>query len=92
VIRGRIVGTVWATRLHAALRGAKLVLVAVEDAAGRATGEVWVARDALDARRGETVLVAFGSGARNALVPGAEANRGLLADAAVAEIVDGSGA
>lgn len=90
MIRGRVVGRVWGTRLHPALREAKLLLVAVEDAAGRPSGEVWVARDTLDAGAGETVLVAFGSGARNVLLPGAEANRALLAEAAVAQIVDGA--
>ena len=51
------------------------------------TGEVVVAVDTLAARVGETVLVAYGSGARNVLVAGPD-NRHVLADAAVAEIVD----
>jgi ethanolamine utilization protein EutN len=92
MIRGKVVGQVWGTRMDARLRGATLLLVAAEDAAGAPTGEVVVARDQLDARRGETVLVAFGSGARNAILPGASANRGVLAEAAVVEIVDGTDA
>ncbi len=83
MIRGRVIGSVWATRKVAALDGQRLVLVAVDDA-----DRVMVAYDTLDAREGQTVLVAVGSGARNVLKPGPD-NRALCCDAAVALIVDG---
>jgi microcompartment protein CcmK/EutM len=90
VIRGTIIGNVWATRQAAGLTGRKLVLVAARDADGAATGRVVVAIDTMDARAGDDVTVAFGSGARNVLKPGPE-NRELLCDAAVAAIVEGAG-
>jgi microcompartment protein CcmK/EutM len=90
VIRGTIIGNVWATRQAAGLTGRKLVLVAERDAAGQPSGRVVVAIDTLDARSGQDVTVAFGSGARNVLRPGPE-NRDLLCDAAVAMIVEGAG-
>ncbi len=90
MIRGTIIGNVWATRQTPGLTGRKLVLVAERDAAGHASGRVVVAIDTLDARSGQDVTVAFGSGARNVLKPGPE-NRDLLCDAAVAMIVEGAG-
>lgn len=90
MIRGTIIGNVWATRQAAGLAGRKLVLVAERDAAGQPSGRVVVAIDTLDARSGQDVTVAFGSGARNVLRPGPE-NRDLLCDAAVAMIVEGAG-
>ena len=83
MMRGRVIGEVWGARHARGLDGRKLVLVASLE-----RDEVVVAIDTLDARRGDPVLVAFGSGARNVLVPG-PANRDLLCDAAVALIVDG---
>ena len=85
MIRGRVLGEVWATRQAAGLDGRKLVLVAVEG-----EDRVVVALDTLDARRDDEVLVAFGSGARNVISRGPD-NRGILCDAAVAMIVDGGG-
>ncbi|HEY6476804.1 MAG TPA: EutN/CcmL family microcompartment protein [Polyangia bacterium] len=90
MIRGTVIGKVWATRKARGLDGQKLLLVAARDAEGRASGRLVVAIDTLDARAGEDVTVAFGSGARNVLRPGAE-NRGILCDAAVAAIVEGEG-
>lgn len=90
MIRGTVVGEVWATRKARGLDGRKLVLVAARDAEGRASGRLVVAVDTLDVRAGEDVTVAFGSGARNVLRPGAD-NRDLLCDAAVAAIVEGAG-
>lgn len=90
MIRGTVVGEVWATRKARGLDGRKLLLVAARDGGGRASGRLVVAVDVLDARAGEEVTVAFGSGARNVLRPGAE-NRDLLCDAAVATIVEGAG-
>ena len=91
MIRGTIVGEVWATRKHPALAGAKLILVAeqeLSDSGFSHTGRLVVARDRLDARAGQTVLVAFGSGARRTghLPP----NFDVLADAAVVQVVDDS--
>jgi microcompartment protein CcmK/EutM len=90
VIRGTVLGQVWATRQAAGLAGQRLLIVAVRDAAGQATGRLVVATDVLDARTGEDVTVAFGSGARNVLRPGPD-NRDLLCDAAIAAIVEGAG-
>jgi microcompartment protein CcmK/EutM len=90
MIRGSVVGQVWATRKARGLEGRTLLLVAARDAEGRASGRLVVAVDTLDARVGEEVTVAFGSGARNVLRPGGE-NRDLLCDAAVAAIVEGMG-
>jgi len=89
MIRGTIVGQLWATRRAAGLDGRKLVLVAARDAAGASTGRLVVAIDTLDARAGEDVTVAFGSGARNVVAPGPD-NRDVLCDAAVAALVEGA--
>jgi ethanolamine utilization protein EutN len=91
VIRGRLIGEVWATRKAPGLAGRKLVLVAEErlvPGGCESTGRVVVAMDTLDAGPGDRVIVAFGSGARNALDPG---SRDVLADAAVVQVIDGSG-
>ncbi len=90
MIRGTVVGQVWATRKARGLEGRKLLLVAARDADGGPTGRLVVAIDVLDAGVGEDVTVAFGSGARNVLRPGPE-NRDLLCDAAIAVIVEGAG-
>jgi microcompartment protein CcmK/EutM len=90
MIRGTVVGQVWATRKAAGLEGQKLLLVAARDGEGQPTGRLVVAIDVLDARGGEDVTVAFGSGARNVLRPGPD-NRDLLCDAAIAAIVEGAG-
>ena len=90
MIRGTVIGQVWATRKARGLDGQTLLLVAARDAEGRPTGRLVVASDTLDARAGEDVTVAFGSGARNVLRPGPD-NRDLLCDAAIAAIVEGAG-
>lgn len=90
MMRGTVVGQVWATRRAAGLDGRKLVLVAARDAEGQPTGRVVVAIDTLEASDGDDVTVAFGSGARNVLRPGPD-NRDLLCDAALATIVEGAG-
>jgi ethanolamine utilization protein EutN len=90
MIRGTVVGQVWATRKARGLEGRKLLLVAVRDAQDRSSGRLVVAIDELDAGAGQDVTVAFGSGARNVLRPGPE-NRDLLCDAAVAALVEGVG-
>ena len=89
MIRGTVVGQVWATRKARGLDGQKLLIVAALDAEGRATGRLVVAIDVLDAGGGEDVTVAFGSGARNVLRPGPD-NRDLLCDAAIAAVVEGA--
>jgi microcompartment protein CcmK/EutM len=92
VIRGTIVGTVWATRQARGLTGRKLVLVAERDAEGAASGRLVVAIDTLDAGAGEDVTVTFGSGARNVVADGKDDRTStLLCDAAVAAIVEGAG-
>lgn len=90
MIRGRVVGEVWATKKAPRLAGRKLLLVAEmrPDADGTGpTGRVVVATDSLDAGVGDAVVVAFGSGARNAESPG---SRDVLTDAAVVQVIDGS--
>lgn len=90
MIRGTVVGHVWASRQARGLDGQRLLLVAARDADDRETGRLVVAIDTLDARGGDDVTVAFGSGARNVLRPGPD-NRELLCDAAIAAIVEGTG-
>jgi microcompartment protein CcmK/EutM len=84
MIRGTVLGQVWATRKSAGLGGHRLLLVAVEG-----TERVVVSADVLDACVGQEVLVSWGSGARNVLRPGPD-NRDLLCDAAISLVVDGS--
>lgn len=85
MIRGRVIGEVWATRKAPGLTGRRLLIVGV-DGQDRAM----IAIDTLDAREGEAVMVSVGSGARNVLVPGPD-NRDVLCDAAISLIVDGEG-
>lgn len=90
MVRGRVIGHVWATKRAPRLAGRKLLLVAeqiVVDGQVRDTGRVVVAVDELDAGVGDPVVVAFGSGARNAVSPG---DRDVLVDAAVVQVIDGS--
>ena len=87
MIRGEVVGEVWATRKAPGLDGRKLLLVAVRERDGL-SDRVVVAIDTLDARRGDDVTVSFGSGARHVITPGPE-NRGVLCDAAVSTVIDG---
>jgi microcompartment protein CcmK/EutM len=87
VIRGPVIGQVWAARKAPGLSGRKLVLVAVRGEQAL-SDRVVVAVDTLDARSGDEVAVAFGSGARNVLWPGPD-NRGVLCDAAISVVVDG---
>ncbi len=84
MIRGKVIGQVWATRKAPGLSNQTLLLVA-EDR----TARVMLAIDTLDAGVGDVVLVSQGSGARNVLHPGPH-NRHILCDAAVSQVVDGS--
>lgn len=91
MIRGMVIGEVWATRKAPRLSNRKLLLVAEmshdgETAGARTTGRVIVAADRLEAGIGDHVIVSFGSGARNALSPG---SRDVLVDAAVVQVIDG---
>ncbi len=85
MIRGRVVGDVWATRKAPGLDGRRLLVVAVER-----EDRALIAIDTLDAREGDAVMVSVGSGARNVLQPGPD-NRALLCDAAISLIIDGEG-
>ena len=86
MIRGEVIGEVWATKKAEKLAGQKLLLVAeVADPGRRRTGRVVVATDLLDACAGDMVVVAFGSGARNAVEPG---SRDVLVDAAVVQVIE----
>jgi microcompartment protein CcmK/EutM len=85
MIRGRVIGEVWATRKAPGLGGRRLLLVGVEG-----EDRALVAIDTLDAGEGDAVMVSVGSGARNVLQPGPD-NRGLLCDAAISLIIDGEG-
>ncbi len=82
MMRGRVIGEVWASRKVAPLGGQKLLLVAGDG------GRLVVAADVLDARRGDHVLVSWGSGARNVLSPGSD-NRDELCDAAISLVIEG---
>ena len=84
MIRGRVIGQVWATRQCAGLDGRRLLLVAADE-----SERVVVASDTLDAGVGDTVLVSWGSGARNVERPGPD-NRAVLCDAAIAMVEDGA--
>lgn len=90
MIRGRVIGEVWATKKAPGLTGHRLKLVAVQGVDGPATsGRVVIAVDTLDAPPDQAVMVTFGSGARNVLRPGAGENRDLLCDCAISQIIDG---
>ena len=95
MILGRVIGQVWGTRRSAQLGPEKLLLVAQmgEPEAGgkrQPTGTIVVAMDNIGAGYGELVTVAWGSGARAVIKT--PPNRHILADAAVARIVDGTSA
>ena len=79
-----VVGTVVATKKHAALDGAKLLLVQPETPEGEARGPVLLAIDSVGAGVGERVLVVIeGKAAGDAL-----GRRGAPVDAAIVGIID----
>lgn len=90
--RGVLIGEVWATRKAEGLKGHSLKLVlespSLSDPAAY-HAPITVAVDTLDGKVGQPVLVAYGSGARNVVSAGA-GNRTVLADAAVAVLLDGT--
>ncbi|MBM4373063.1 MAG: hypothetical protein FJ098_15520 [Deltaproteobacteria bacterium] len=92
---GRVIGEVWGSQRSRQLGPQKMLLIAAlgppdGDGRRRCTGRVVVALDDIGARAGELVTVAWGSGARSVFQ--APENRDVLADAAVARIVDGTSA
>lgn len=90
MIRGRVIGEVWATKKAPSLSNQRLKLVVVHGTSGVVeSGRVVVATDTLDASLGQAVMVSFGSGARNVLRPGAGENRDLLCDCAISQVIDG---
>ena len=92
MIRGTVIGEVWATKKVPFLEAQrwKLKLVAVDGATGHGqSGRVVVAVDTLDASVGQAVMVSFGSGARNVLRPGSAENRDLPCDCAISQVIDG---
>ena len=79
-----VVGTVVATRKHAALEGAKLLLVQPQTPEGEPRGPVLLAIDSVGAGVGERVLVVIeGKAAGDAL-----GRKAAAVDAAVIGIVD----
>jgi ethanolamine utilization protein EutN len=79
-----VVGSVVATRKHADLHGAKLLLVQPETPEGEARGPVLLSIDAVGAGIGERVLVVIeGKAAGDAL-----GKRGAPVDAAIIGIID----
>ncbi|HNG00023.1 MAG TPA: EutN/CcmL family microcompartment protein [Pseudomonadota bacterium] len=90
--RGVLIGEVWATRKAAGLASKSLKLVLESPSLsepGALYAPITVAIDTLDGKLGQPVLVAYGSGARNVMAKGAS-NRAVLADAAVAVLLDGT--
>jgi ethanolamine utilization protein EutN len=80
-----VVGTVVATKKHAALEGAKLLLVQPQTPEGESRGPVLLAIDSVGAGVGELVLVVIeGKAAGDAL-----GRRGAPVDAAIIGIIDG---
>lgn len=94
---GRVIGSVWATRKHAALEGARFVMVQPIDEHKEAVGEPMAALDTSGSGPGELVLYVT---AYEAAIPWLEAHPHLTVagvDAAVVGIIDridaaGSGA
>ena len=79
-----VVGTVVATKKHAALEGAKLLLVQPQTPEGEPRGPVLLAIDSVGAGVGERVLVVIeGKAAGDAL-----GRRGAPVDAAIVGIID----
>ena len=89
MIRGRVIGEVWATKMVDSLLDKKILLVAQADSSGGYSGRVVVAFDLIDAGIGDDVLVSFGSGARNAIKPGASSNYEVLTDCMITQVNDG---
>lgn len=90
MLRGIVIGEVWATKKLPLLKERKLHLVAILKKDGecyKPSGKVVVAADRLGAKIGHNVIVSFGSGGRNVFIKGKE-NRSILIDAAISQIID----
>jgi ethanolamine utilization protein EutN len=61
---GRVTGHLWASAKHESLNGAKLLIISLLDAEGKALGGYEVAFDTVDAGIGDTVLTVRGSSAK----------------------------
>lgn len=92
MLKGRVIGEVWATKKCPALAPYRLRLVVEQGASGASTGRVLVAADELDTETGRLVMVSFGSGARNAIRPGASTNRDLVCECAITQVIEGDSA
>ncbi len=89
MIKGRVIGEVWATKQVPSLGQYPLKLVKVRALEGATESQrVVVAMDRLGAPTGGDVMVSFGSGARNVLEPGATENRHVLCDCAISQVID----
>jgi len=86
MLKGRVIGEVWATRKILQLESEKMILIAEIKPDGTLSDNIIVALDSLDARKGDTVAVSFGSGARNTKTVGN--NRHIAVDAAVSMIIE----
>ncbi len=89
MIKGRVIGEVWATKKAPSLGSYRLKLVKVRSMDDVTPSQrIVVAMDTLDAPPGSDVMVSFGSGARNVLQPGSTENRHLLCDCAISQVID----
>ena len=89
MIKGVVIGEVWATKKAVGIKGRRLKLVAELTREGfTPSGRVVVAVDTLDADIGNKVMVSFGSGARNVIEPGSDENYHILCDCAISQIID----
>lgn len=93
MIRGRVIGEVWATKKLSGMANQKMMIVSelmnksLDSKDYQPSGRIVVAFDRLGAKIGHDVIVSFGSGARNVFMGGKD-NRSLLVDAAIAQIID----
>ena len=87
MLKGKVIGEVWATKKVPGIQGRRLKLVCILNE-GSMSERVVVAIDTLDANNGDTVMVSFGSGARNVIRPGATNNYDIICDCAISQIID----
>ena len=83
MFRGKVVGTVWATKKVENLKNLRFLLVQPVDIEKEETKSIVVAADPLGAGPGELVLVSFGRAARLAC-----GNENISIEAAVVGIID----
>jgi ethanolamine utilization protein EutN len=82
MLRGLVIGKVWATRKRSELEPHALMLVRDLGSPDK-KHNVIIAANAMQAKIGEQVILAFGSGARNAL-----GNQDLPIEACIVGIID----